>query len=351
MDIGRVLKDSWVLFTKDWIALVVGALIAYLLGLVTIGIVAVPLFAGVYLMVIRRVREGRKAEIGDVFATFNRFGDYFVAFLVFVGIALVVVVVVGAPLLLLVVNNTGVRAVGVLLTVLLGLVVGVVGIYLGTLWVYGLVLMVDRQRTIIPALKESREIVRRSGFWMTLLMVIIVGAIGSAVSSVIGTVTAGIGSILVVVIVPWQLCAYVSMYLQATGEAHLLPSAVSAAPGGWQGAGQYGAPSTGAYGQPPAAPYGQPQPPVAPYGPPPQPPAGYGPPPQSATWMPPTAPPPWSQAAPPPPPAPVPEAAPPAPGAAPPEAAPEAEPPAQTATPAGDEPTPPTPPAPPAPPA
>ena len=63
MDIGRVLKDSWAIFVKDWGALIVAALIMVLLGVVTLGILFVPLSAGLYLMILRRVREGRKAEV------------------------------------------------------------------------------------------------------------------------------------------------------------------------------------------------------------------------------------------------------------------------------------------------
>ena len=58
MDIGKALKDSWELFAKDALALIVGALIVVLLGSLSLGIVIVPLVAGLYLMIMRRVREG-----------------------------------------------------------------------------------------------------------------------------------------------------------------------------------------------------------------------------------------------------------------------------------------------------
>ncbi|MGZ4198921.1 MAG: hypothetical protein ACXVP1_01915, partial [Thermoleophilia bacterium] len=101
MDIGRVLKDSWTIFVRDWGALIVAALITTALGIVTLGILYVPLMAGIYLTILRRVREGRQAQIGDVFGCFDRLGAYVVAYLLFLGIGLAFVVIVGLPLLLL----------------------------------------------------------------------------------------------------------------------------------------------------------------------------------------------------------------------------------------------------------
>ena len=86
MDIGRVLKDSWTIFARDWGALVVAALITFVLGVLTLGILSVPLTAGLYLMILRRVREGRQAQVGDVFGCFDRLGAYVVAYLLFLAL-------------------------------------------------------------------------------------------------------------------------------------------------------------------------------------------------------------------------------------------------------------------------
>ena len=109
MDIGRVLKDSWAIFAKDWGALIVAALITFVLGVVTLGILAVPLSAGLYLMILRRVREGRKAEVGDVFGCFDRLGAYFVAYLLFLGIGLAFAVIVGCRSCCSCIHNSGAR--------------------------------------------------------------------------------------------------------------------------------------------------------------------------------------------------------------------------------------------------
>ena len=205
MDIGRVLKDSWTIFTKDWGALLVAALIAFVLSIVTFGLLGPALLAGLYLMVLRRVREGRKAEIGDVFGCFDRVGAYVVAYLLFLAIALAFAVIVGSPLLLLVIHNSGARAFGWFLFALAALAAICVAVYLATVWIYWTTLMVDRRRGVLEALAESRAIVARSGFWMTLLIIVIIGVIANAATTALGAVTLGIGGVLSFFVLPWQV--------------------------------------------------------------------------------------------------------------------------------------------------
>jgi hypothetical protein len=272
MDIGRVLKDSWAIFVKDWGALIVAALIMVLLGVVTLGILFVPLSAGLYLMILRRVREGRKAEVGDVFGCFDRLGAYLVAYVLFLGIGLVFAVIVGLPLVLLVIHNTGARAFGGFLFALALVAAIVVGVYLETIWVYWTILMVDRRRTVTEALRESRELVMKTGFWMTLLVIALVGVSAGIAGSVLASFTLGLGGFLTFLFVPWEMAAYTSMYLQSAGEGALLPSAYAVPSSAWQGGGAFNGYVPPGYGPPPPG-YG-PSPPG--YGPSPP---GYGPPP------------------------------------------------------------------------
>ena len=302
MDVGRVLKDSWTIFTKDWAALLVAALIAFLLSLVTLGILGPALLAGIYLMVLRRVREGRKAEVGDVFGCFDRLGAYVVAYLLFLAIVFAFVVIVGSPLLLLVIHNSGARAFGWFLFALAAIAAFFVGIYLVTVWIYWTVIMVDRRRGVIEALAESRTIVARSGFWMTLLIIFIIGVIANAATTGLSAVTFGIGGMLSFLVLPWQIAAYVSMYLQARGEGRLLPSAYPGASSVWLGGGFFAAPFLAGgypppYGAPGAAGSGGYAPPGSPPPAPPYPPPGaapsYGPSPYGApgaAWAPPYTP-------------------------------------------------------------
>jgi len=112
--IGLALRQAARLFVKDLAPLIVAALIAAALSVVTLGVLAGPLFAGLYGMVIARVRDGRQPEVGDVFAQLRRFWSYFAA-------ALVLVLLVGLASLT---------------------IVG--GFVLATIWLYVFPLMVDR---------------------------------------------------------------------------------------------------------------------------------------------------------------------------------------------------------------
>lgn len=307
LDLGAILRDGWVLFAKDWVALAVALLIAGVLGMLTLGILLPVLYGGVYKMILRRIREGRPAEIGDVFSCFDRFGPLFVFFLLMMVIVVLLFGIAFAPLLLtgglLSGDSNGLEAVGVgaiMLTVLLFLAVYVVIFYLSIIWMYVTQLIIDRDAGIGEALGQSRRLVMANGFWWHVLAMLLVGAITSVVTtpiSILSQFTFGLASVLVIVVVPFQLGCYMSMYFQVTGDRHLLPSAYPGVPAtAYEGGGRvtapptWGAPGPAVYGAPPAPGYGA-APPWAGQTPPPAPTA-------VGDWGPPSAPPPVSEAPP-----------------------------------------------------
>ena len=77
LDIGLVFKQGWRLFVKDIGPLIVGALIVAVLSIVSLGILAGPLAAGLYGTVVKRVRDGQQPEVGDVFGQMSRFWAFF----------------------------------------------------------------------------------------------------------------------------------------------------------------------------------------------------------------------------------------------------------------------------------
>ena len=144
LDIGQVFKRGWDLFVKDIGALIVGGIIAVVLSVLTLGILAGPLFAGLYGMVVKRAREGRPAEVGDVFNQMDRFWSFFAAALVL----------------------------GILIGLASITIVG--GVLLATIWLYVFPLMVDRRMGLGDAMKASKDMVLEHGFWQHLALVIIV---------------------------------------------------------------------------------------------------------------------------------------------------------------------------------
>lgn len=143
LDIGQVFKQGWRLFVKDIGPLLVATLIAFLLGAVTLGIMAGPLFAGLYGMVVARVRDGRAPEVGDVFSCLDRFWSY-------LGAALVLAILIGLAWLT---------------------IVG--GILLTAIWLYVFPLMVDRGMGLGEAMRVSKDMVLERGFWEHVALVLI----------------------------------------------------------------------------------------------------------------------------------------------------------------------------------
>jgi len=149
LDIGLVFKQAWHLFVKDIGALVIGSLIVGALSILTLGILAGPLAAGLYGMVVKRVRDGQQPAVGDVFGQLSRFWSFFAA-------ALVLGILIGLASLT---------------------VIG--GILLATIWLYVFPLMVDRGMGLGEAMSESYRLVKQAGFWQHLALIIVFVALTS----------------------------------------------------------------------------------------------------------------------------------------------------------------------------
>jgi uncharacterized membrane protein YvlD (DUF360 family) len=159
LDVGLTFKGGWNAFTADIVALIVGALIACILSVVTIGILAGPLSAGLYSMVVGRIRDGRPARIGDVFSCMDRFWGFLWA-------AIVLVVLIGLASLT---------------------IIG--GVLLATVWLFVFPFMVDRKMGLTDAMSASYHQVVDNGFWEHLVLIVIVFAIGAVANGWIGLLT------------------------------------------------------------------------------------------------------------------------------------------------------------------
>jgi hypothetical protein len=184
LDIGLALKQGARLFFKDLGALIIAALIAGVLSIVTLGILAGPMFAGLYGMVIGRVRDGRQPKVDDVFAGFDRVWSY-------LGAALVLGLLVGLA---------SITVVG--------------GFALATIWLYVFPLMVDRGMGLGEAMKASKDLVMKVGFWEHLALVIVFFVIASVANGV-----------LAILAVPFIIVAVTAAYYLADGKEEALARA------------------------------------------------------------------------------------------------------------------------------
>jgi hypothetical protein len=177
LNIGLVLKQGWRLFVKDLGPLIIGALIAGVLSILTLGILIGPLTAGLYGMVVKRVRDGQRPEVGDVFGQMNRFWSFFAA-------ALVLGILVGLA---------SVTVIG--------------GIVLATIWLYVFPLMVDRGIGLGEAMGTSYRMVKEAGFWEHVALVIVCLVISSLANGV-----------LAIVATPFFVAAVAAGYYVAAGK-------------------------------------------------------------------------------------------------------------------------------------
>ena len=158
LDVGLTMKQAWRLFVKDIGPLLIAGLITVALSVLSIGILAGPLTAGLYGMVMARVREGRQPEVGEVFNQFDRFWS-------FLGATLVLVILIGLAFLT---------------------IVG--GFLLATIWLYVFPLMVDRGMGLGEAMKTSKDMVVENGFWEHLALVLILTIIGSVANGALAII-------------------------------------------------------------------------------------------------------------------------------------------------------------------
>ena len=184
IDIGLALKQAARLFVKDLAPLLIAALIAGVLSVVTLGILAGPLLAGLYGMVIGRVRDGRRPEVGDVFSGLERFWSYAVAALV----------------LLLLIGLASVTIVG--------------GFALATIWLFVFPLMVDRGLSLGEAMKTSKDMVLAAGFWEHLALVVVLFVIASVANGALAIIAA-----------PFIVVAVTAAYFLAGAKEEMLVGA------------------------------------------------------------------------------------------------------------------------------
>ena len=181
LDVGLSFKGGWNAFTADIVPLLVGGLIAGILSVVTLGILAGPLVAGLYSMVAGRIRDGRRAEIGDVFSCMDRFWS-------FLGAAIVLVVLIGLASLT---------------------IIG--GVLLAMIWMYVIPLMVDRKMGIYDAMAASYHLVVDNGFWEHLALTVILIALNAVADGP-----------LAILAVPFTIATISAAYFIAEGRGSLV---------------------------------------------------------------------------------------------------------------------------------
>lgn len=138
LDLGRCLNDAIDVYRNNFLTFVLAVILFDLLALCSLFVLAGPLIGGMILMCLNAMRDPEhKAQFGDLFGTFNRFGAFVALFFL------------------------------TLIPILLGYALLIVpGILLSAVWLFPGHLMVDRHMGVIEALRTSWRIVIARGFWI-----------------------------------------------------------------------------------------------------------------------------------------------------------------------------------------
>ena len=253
LSFAATVRNAWVLLRTDAWVLIVSCLLVALVGGATLGLLSLPLEAGVYVMILRRVREGRKPQISDAFGLLTPFGRWLKAWLLIVAATVVLLVVVGGVGLA---AGDSLRGhVGLALT-LGGLALAtwlVVSCFLSTMWLLTVPLMGDHGLRLLAALGASWRLVWARGFWRHFAVVafrfglnLAIVALVAGPTIVLTMLTAGrhaafppilpFSNVLVygasALLGSFFACLVGTVYLVDRDETTWLPSSLP--PGGWQ---------------------------------------------------------------------------------------------------------------------
>ncbi len=165
MEIGDLLKNSWETFSKGLVTnilvVLVGSFVGGLIGAFTLGILGIPVFAGVY-KALRKAQQGGTAEISDLFGEFGNLGKWFKLWLLLIAYVIVS-----------------------------GLTFGLGALAGSFLLFFTLMLMLDKDMDAFDAAKASFEYVSKNfgAAFVPILVCILVSSAGSIVFGVGALVT------------------------------------------------------------------------------------------------------------------------------------------------------------------
>ena len=181
-------------YKRNFVSIMVAALLAGVIGGATCGICSAPLMCGVYAMILAALRNpDAKPEIGDVFKGFQKFAPAFVSALVLGLIQFAVVTILGM-----------IPVLGIVLVI-------VFQVAFSTVMGWALLLVADQNATIGDAIGVPLKLLGDKRFWPIVLISFVAGLVGA-----VGIVACGIG---LIVTLPLALCIVAAAYDKSYGAA------------------------------------------------------------------------------------------------------------------------------------
>ena len=183
IELGDLLRKSWEAFSKGLVTnimiVLVGSILGSLIGALTLGILGIPIFAGVY-KALRKSQQGGTAEFSDLFDEFGNLSKWFMFWVLMIGVGIVSALTFG-----------------------LGALAG------GFLLYFTMMLMLEKDMQAFDAAKTSFEYVSKNfgGVFVPILVCMLVSGAGSIAIYIGALVT-----------VPWMMIAGWFIYDAAFGD-------------------------------------------------------------------------------------------------------------------------------------
>lgn len=186
IDIGSELERGWNLFKPNMGVLIIAGVISSVVSGITVGLLAGPMEAGMFLVVSRLLKNDPvKPQPGDVFKGL----DYFLQTLIVVAICLAV------SFMLMMVPVLG----------------QIGGLLVGSVMMWGVLLVTFQKLSAIDALKKMFELIKTGEFTMPLLF----GVVASLISC-LGAIACCVG---VFFTIPLAYCVMVCCYETLFGDS------------------------------------------------------------------------------------------------------------------------------------
>lgn len=197
MDIGKAFVDSWNVYIRNFILVILAFLLVLIITIITLGILSVPVFVGFQMMFVKAKRL-ETVSINELFAPIK---NYFKLIFAVMAMGLIGFLLIVPSLICYYFNWNA-------LTGALLLAAIIINVYLCVSWMFSLLLIQDKGLSIKQAFKISRELVSKNNFLMHFLLILLVAIIGQ-----IGVFLWGIGVLLTT---PFGMGAIACAYTEET---------------------------------------------------------------------------------------------------------------------------------------
>jgi hypothetical protein len=154
MNIAKPFLNAWDIYIKNFGTIIISLIIVIILSIVTLGILAIPLFVGFQMLFVKAMRK-KKIVANEVLEPIGRYWS-----ILFGNVTIMIMVIFGFMLLI------------------------VPGFAWMAWWMYAILFIYDRNMHIEDGLRASKELVRKNGTWWHLLFLVVIGFINIALAQI-----------------------------------------------------------------------------------------------------------------------------------------------------------------------